>query len=302
MGICCPGAPSIAVWKLLAPAPWTQSESRPPRSSAARILAAVGYTIFGTLLPDFYRGFMNAGSAIGVARARMLPWPIAIGMLSYRLLLTLAIAGRSGPLTVRAGMTTGAVVSSLVWLTADLMLFGISTVGSVIGVIIHPLLELVPATFAGGAIAAVLTAAGSKTLARTRRRRVAAHSERRWSRSPSVGYLGDAGGVCAGAVGVVGLGAGAWTGAAGRGGGAAPLTTDPGPRCPMMASAIAPSMNSTAKIVVAFDSTVALPRAPKAVWLLPPPNALAMSPPLPCCSRMTISSTKQTSTYRVVSK
>ena len=40
--------------------------------------------------------------------------------------------------------------------------------------------------------------------------------------------------------------------------------------------------NSAPRIVVAFVSTVALPRAPNAVWLPPPPpNALAMSPPLP---------------------
>ena len=70
----------------------------------------------------------------------------------------------------------------------------------------------------------------------------------------------------------------------------------------MIASANAPSMNNTAKIVVTLDRIVAPPRAPNAVWLLPPPNALAMSPPLPCCSRMTSSNTRQISTYRIVSK
>ena len=64
----------------------------------------------------------------------------------------------------------------------------------------------------------------------------------------------------------------------------------------MIASANAASMNSTANTVVIFVSSVAPPRAPNAVWLLPPPKALAMSPPFPCCSRMTISSTKQTNT------
>ena len=33
-------------------------------------------------------------------------------------------------------------------------------------------------------------------------------------------------------------------------------------------------------------------RAPNAVWLPPPPNALAMSPPLPCWSSTTSSSSK----------
>ena len=79
-------------------------------------------------------------------------------------------------------------------------------------------------------------------------------------------------------------------------GAAVPLMSDPLCRWPMMASVIANTMNRTAKPVVIFDSSVALPRAPKAAWLLPPPNALAMSPPLPCCSRMTASRTRQTST------
>ena len=45
---------------------------------------------------------------------------------------------------------------------------------------------------------------------------------------------------------------------------------------------------------MALERTVAPWRAPNAVWLPPPPNALAMSPPLPCCSRTTIRSRKQT--------
>jgi hypothetical protein len=60
-----------------------------------------------------------------------------------------------------------------------------------------------------------------------------------------------------------------------------------------MPSTIAPMTNSTAHTVVARDSTVAPLRAPNAAWLDPPPNALAMSPPLPCWSRMTNISTKQ---------
>src|SRR5215831_3701219 len=58
----------------------------------------------------------------------------------------------------------------------------------------------------------------------------------------------DAGaGVVAGAVvGVSGAFAGAPGTVGGGGGGAEPLTIDPGPRCPMIASASAPSMNRTA--------------------------------------------------------
>jgi hypothetical protein len=63
----------------------------------------------------------------------------------------------------------------------------------------------------------------------------------------------------------------------------------------MMAKASAQIMKSAAKTVVAFESTVAPPRAPNADWLLPPPNAAAMSP-LPCWSRTTSSSSRQTTT------
>jgi len=99
-------------------------------------------------------------------------------------------------------------------------------------------------------------------------------------------------GCCGGGVGGFAGATGAGLGAAGA---AAPLTTEPGPRWPMIASAIAPIMKSAASTAVAFDSTVAPERAPNADWLLPPPNAAAMSP-LPCWSRMTSSSTRQIST------
>ena len=75
-----------------------------------------------------------------------------------------------------------------------------------------------------------------------------------------------------------------------------PCTTDPPPDRPNIASTAAPRMNSVASTVVARVSTVAPARAPKAVWLLAPPNAAAMSPPLPCWSNTTTSSRKQTST------
>src|SRR6187455_2827064 len=58
-----------------------------------------------------------------------------------------------------------------------------------------------------------------------------------------------------------------------------PPNTEPGPRWPRIPRASAPKMNSTNPIVVALESTVAPVRAPNAAWLLPPPKALAMSPP-----------------------
>lgn len=47
------------------------------------------------------------------------------------------------------------------------------------------------------------------------------------------------------------------------------------------------NMKMMAETVVAFDKKVAAPRAPKAVWLLIPPKAEAISPALPDWSKTT---------------
>jgi hypothetical protein len=93
---------------------------------------------------------------------------------------------------------------------------------------------------------------------------------------------------------------GASIGAAG--GAPTPRISEPGPRWPMTPRMIAPSMNSTPSTVVALVSTVAPARAPKAVWLPPPPNALAMSPPLPCCSNTTSRSNRHERIYRAATR
>lgn len=48
--------------------------------------------------------------------------------------------------------------------------------------------------------------------------------------------------------------------------------------------------------VVARDNAVAAPRGPNAVWLPWPPNAAAISPLLPLCSKTTMMRKKQTMT------
>src|SRR5260221_8722684 len=107
-------------------------------------------------------------------------------------------------------------------------------------------------------------------------------------------YFGGCGGVAR--VGAVaGVVAGAFGALRGAGGGAVPLTTELEPPRPMIDSAIAPSMNSTERMAVAFERTVAPARAPNADWLLPPPKAAAMSP-LPCWSRITSSRMRHVST------
>lgn len=95
----------------------------------AVILSATGYVIFGLVFPSFFSDFMKAGSATGVERQPLLLWAVGLGMLSHGLLLTLALASRTGASSVRAGMTIGAVVTFLPWFTGDFILYGISNVG-----------------------------------------------------------------------------------------------------------------------------------------------------------------------------
>ena len=131
--------------------------------AGAVAVLAIGYLIFTAALGDFYAYAMNAGKATGVAREPQLYWADALGALSYSALLTLAIGGRPNSLTVVAGIRVGAVVSFLLWFTADFMLYGISNVGNLTTTVVDPLLELVPGALAGGVIAAVLRSGAAQT-------------------------------------------------------------------------------------------------------------------------------------------
>ena len=107
-----------------------------------------------------------------------------------------------------------------------------------------------------------------------------------------------------------GTGAGAWpgtgmvvfvfTGEFFVGAGLLPLssTVEPSPafRVAMIERESDVIMNSTAEMVVAFESSVAEPRGPKAVCEPMPPNAPARSAAFPLCSSTTIIRKMQTTT------
>src|SRR5262249_54081500 len=59
-------------------------------------------------------------------------------------------------------------------------------------------------------------------------------------------------------------------------------------------------MNRIAEAVVAFDSSVADPRGPKAVWDPIPPNAPAKSAAFPLCNNTTTIKNRQISTCKIV--
>jgi hypothetical protein len=83
-------------------------------------------------------------------------WAVGAGALSYGALVTWAIAGRRNTPDIATGVRTGAIAGLLLWLTANLMLFGVSSVGTLTTVVAGSFLEVIPGALAGGAIAAVL--------------------------------------------------------------------------------------------------------------------------------------------------
>lgn len=123
--------------------------------AGALTLSATGYAMFGLAFPQFYSHFMNAGAATGVERQPLLAWAVVLGMLSYGALIALTLWITPGSLTVGRGITIGAAVSFLLWFTADFMLYGISNVGNLRGVVTDPLLKSVPGAIAGAVIAIV---------------------------------------------------------------------------------------------------------------------------------------------------
>ena len=119
-------------------------------------MSATGYVMFWAVLGDFYAYALSAGSATGVPRESPLIWAVALGALSYSMLVTLAIGNCAGSPTTGAGIRVGAIVGFLVWFAADFFLYGTSNVLDLRSALIDPVLEVVPSAAAGGAIAAVL--------------------------------------------------------------------------------------------------------------------------------------------------
>lgn len=117
----------------------------------AAVLTLAGVLIYGIAFPSFYPDFMAAGGAVGVERQPMLGWALAVGMVSYSALITASIVG-ARVRTIAAAAGVGALVSFLMWFSADVLLFAVSNVGSLSGVLLDPLLKLVPAAVAGSVI------------------------------------------------------------------------------------------------------------------------------------------------------
>ena len=117
-------------------------------------LYILGYVIWELAFADFFAA--NRGSATGVGRDTQVIWALALGTLSYAVLLTLAIGTRAGSATIVDGLKIGAIVGFLMWFSVDFIHYGIGNVSNLTATIADSLLELVRAGISGGVIAAVL--------------------------------------------------------------------------------------------------------------------------------------------------
>ena len=117
-------------------------------------LYILGYVIFDLALADFFAA--NVGSATGLWKDPQVIWAIALGMLSYAALLTLAIGTRTGSTTIVGGLKIGAVVGFLMWFGVDLILYGVWNAENLTSAIVNSLLELIRGGIGGAVIAAVL--------------------------------------------------------------------------------------------------------------------------------------------------
>jgi hypothetical protein len=122
-------------------------------------LFILGYVIWEILVADFYAA--NAGSATGVSKDPQVLWAVCVGTLAYAALITLAIGTRSESASVVDGVKIGAVVGFLLWLTVDMIFFGITNMSTITIAFVDPLLELVRAGVGGAVIAAVIGKMGS---------------------------------------------------------------------------------------------------------------------------------------------
>ena len=113
----------------------------------------VGYLIFDIIMAGFYAN--NAAAAFGVGRDTILWLPIALGIASHSILVTVCI-GWSGANNAAAGFKVGGLVGFLVWLGIGLIDNGYNTVSTTIFPLVDASMEMIRTGIGGAVIASVL--------------------------------------------------------------------------------------------------------------------------------------------------
>jgi hypothetical protein len=121
-------------------------------------LYLLGMLIWQTLFAEFFDA--NSGSAVGVDREAPIIWAVMVGTLFYAVLLTLSLESSSASKSLVEGLKVGVVVGALLWGTADFVMYGITNLNTLTGVVADTLLEGIRGGIAGGVIAMVLSKVG----------------------------------------------------------------------------------------------------------------------------------------------
>ena len=116
-------------------------------------LFLTGYVIFDLLAGDFYAANITAA---GLIRDPQELWATAAGNFLMALLITIGIVNSAGPNNMVSGMKTGAIYACLVWVSADLTLYGYLNLTTLNLVAADAVLELVHGGIAGALIAIAL--------------------------------------------------------------------------------------------------------------------------------------------------
>ncbi len=115
---------------------------------AAVLLFALGGTVYGWALADFFAA--NMGSAIGITKEPGAFWAIGVGELAGGTLLTLVIAGWARAGSVAEGAKVGAVMALLMTISFDFVLFGTTNVANLTAVCADVVVNTVRYAIVGG--------------------------------------------------------------------------------------------------------------------------------------------------------
>jgi len=118
---------------------------------AAVLLFAIGGSVYGWALADFFAG--NMGSATGITKEPGEFWAIGVGELAGGTLLTLVIAGWARVGTAAGGAKVGTVMALLMTMNFDFVLYGTSNVANLtaacVDVVVNTLRYAVVGGFVG---------------------------------------------------------------------------------------------------------------------------------------------------------
>lgn len=123
----------------------------------AVMISIVGFLLYEVIFAGFFEGQMVVGQ-----REAPIIWAAILSALAHGLLLTMVI-GWAGDASMMGGLKTGAIVGLLLWLGADMILFGVFEFATLTASLADTVLATVQYGLAGAAIGAV--AAKSATAA-----------------------------------------------------------------------------------------------------------------------------------------